>query len=55
MRIVEASRDGLALCVDGAGSESTVMTDLVGPVAAGDAVLVHAGVALARLDAEAFA
>jgi hydrogenase expression/formation protein HypC len=55
MRIVEASSDGLALCVDGDGSESTVMTDLVGFVGPGDSVLVHAGVALARLDAEAFA
>ena len=55
MRILEASGDGLAVCVDGDGSQSTVMTDLVGPVASGDGVLVHAGVALARLDAEALA
>ncbi len=55
MRIVEPSSDGLALCVDGEGSESTVMTDLVGSVAPGQTVLVHAGVALARLDTEALA
>ena len=50
MRIVEATDDGLAVCIDGQGSQSTVMTDLVAPVAPGDGVLVHAGVALARLD-----
>ncbi len=50
MRIVEASGDGLAVCIDGEGSQSTVMTDLVAPVAPGDGVLVHAGVALARID-----
>ena len=35
----------LALCED----DVEVMTDLVGEVAPGDAVLVHAGVAIARL------
>ena len=53
MRVVEDAAAGLAVCVDGEGSRSTVMTDLVGSVAQGDAVLVHAGVALARLDPEA--
>jgi hypothetical protein len=43
MRVTEVG-DGLALC-DGV----EVMTDLVGPVAAGDELLVHAGVALVRL------
>ena len=42
MRVREV-RDGLAVCDDGA----EVTTDLVGPVAPGDTVLVHAGVALA--------
>ena len=55
MRVLEASDDGLAVCMDGEGSRSTVMTDLVGSVAPGEGVLVHAGVALARLDAEALA
>lgn len=52
MRIVEASGDGLALCVDTDGSANTVMTDLVGRVGPGEMVLVHAGVALARLPTE---
>jgi hydrogenase maturation factor len=42
MRVVEVRADGTALC-DGAVE---VMTDLVGAVEPGDAVLVHAGVAL---------
>jgi hydrogenase maturation factor len=43
MRITEVV-DGLAIC-DGV----EVMTELVGTVAPGDEVLVHAGVALVRL------
>jgi hydrogenase maturation factor len=39
----------LALCADEAGVRSTVEVTLVGPVAEGDALLVHAGTALARL------
>jgi hydrogenase maturation factor len=49
MRVVEARADGLALCADEQGAASEVMVDLVGAVAPGDAVLVHAGVALTRL------
>jgi hydrogenase maturation factor len=45
MRVVEVQPGGLALC-DG---EIEVMTDLVGAVAVGDELLVHAGVALARV------
>jgi len=41
---------GLALCEDDGGKRSTVETALVEPVAAGDSLLVHAGVALARLE-----
>jgi hydrogenase maturation factor len=41
---------GLALCADERGAHSTVEVELVAPVAAGDSVLVHAGVALARLE-----
>ena len=45
MRVVEVRDGNLALCEDG----SEVMTELVAPVAAGDGLLVHAGVALAVL------
>jgi len=43
---------GLAVCVDEAGRRTTVETGLVADVAAGDTVLVHAGVALVRLATE---
>jgi hydrogenase maturation factor len=49
MRVIEQDVDGLALCSTEEGVASEVMTDLVGAVARGDAVLVHAGVALTRL------
>jgi hydrogenase maturation factor len=49
MRVLEATGEGLALCSTEEGDASEVMTDLVGAVAPGDAVLVHAGVALTRL------
>ena len=49
MRVVEVVETGLALCSTEEGAASEIMTDLVGPIAAGDSVLVHAGVALARL------
>jgi len=45
MRVLELGDDGLARCDGG-----DVMTDLVGPVAPGDTLLVHAGVALARIE-----
>jgi len=45
---VEAAQ-GLAVCTDDTGAEATVETALVGPVAPGDRVLVHAGVAIAPL------
>ena len=38
-----------ARCRDGEGREELVATELVGPVAPGDRVLVHARVAIARL------
>jgi hydrogenase maturation factor len=41
---------GLALCADG-DERSTVETALVEPVALGDRLLVHAGTAIARLEA----
>jgi hydrogenase maturation factor len=49
MRVLEAGGDGLALCADAEGQRSEVMTGLVGAVAAGDTLLVHAGTALTRL------
>ncbi len=45
MRVLETARDGVARCDGGVD----VLTDLVGPVEPGDELLVHAGVALARL------
>lgn len=46
---IDAER-GLALCVDDDGDKSTVEIALVEPVAPGDSVLVHAGVALVTLE-----
>jgi hydrogenase maturation factor len=39
----------LALCVGDDGAKSTVEIELVAPVAIGDEVLVHAGVALVKV------
>jgi hydrogenase maturation factor len=44
---VDAAR-GLALCEDAEGGHHTVETALVDPVAFGDALLVHAGTAIAH-------
>ena len=58
MRIVAFEAEGLACCCDvtGAGQpDSTVDVQLVGDVAPGDVVLVHAGVALVHLGAAASA
>jgi hydrogenase maturation factor len=55
MRVVGAERDGLAPCEGPEGEASEVEVTLVSPVAPGDRVLVHAGVALALLAAEAAA
>ena len=40
-----------ARCADADGREDVVALELVGPVARGDRLLVHAGVALTRLEA----
>ena len=49
MRVVRVDEArGLALCADASGTKRTVEIELVAPVAAGDEVLVHAGVALGR-------
>jgi hydrogenase maturation factor len=45
MRVLELCEDGVARCDGG-----EVMTDLVGPVAPGDLLLVHVGVAIARVE-----
>ena len=45
MRVLATDEDGLALCE----GDVEVMTTLVGSVAPGDQVLVHAGVAIAKL------
>ena len=47
MVVLEVRQQGTALCE----GDVEVMTDLVGPVEYGDRLLVHAGVALQRLDA----
>jgi hydrogenase assembly chaperone HypC/HupF len=53
MRVVAVDEDrGLALCAAPGGERSSVEIALVGAVAPGDALLVHAGTALTRLDAE---
>jgi hydrogenase maturation factor len=54
MRIlrIDAARS-LALCSDPQGEHGSVEIALVGPVAEGDRLLVHAGTAIARLQGEA--
>ncbi len=49
MRVQGRDAAGLALCAGDDGARASVMTDLVDPVADGDLLLVHAGVALTRL------
>jgi len=52
MTVERADADrGLALCRDAAGNRETVETALVPPVGGGDRLLVHAGTAIALLDA----
>jgi hydrogenase maturation factor len=46
LRVDAINGDGTASC---AGQE--VMTDLVGPVEPGDELLIHAGVALSKVEA----
>ena len=46
---VDEARE-LALCIDDAGARHSVEIGLVAPVALGDEVLVHAAVALVRLE-----
>jgi hydrogenase assembly chaperone HypC/HupF len=51
MRVLKLDDNrGLALCEKDDGEHSTVEIALVGPVEPGDELLVHAGVALLRLE-----
>jgi hydrogenase maturation factor len=51
MRVCESPTDGTAICVDDEEERHEVATDLVETVEAGDTLLVHAGVAIAKLEA----
>jgi hydrogenase maturation factor len=56
LRVIALEADGLARCRDDAAPaepDATVDVQLVGDVAPGDLVLVHAGVALVHLGAAA--
>ena len=48
MRVSEPTQRGEATCVDAEQQRHRVITELVEPVAPGDGVLVHAGVAIGR-------
>lgn len=50
MQVVEL-RGGEAICVDPGRAEHRVAVELVAPVALGDELLVHAGVAIRNLGA----
>lgn len=50
MRVLEVGADGLGRCAGEGEGEGEVELTLVEPVAVGDRVLVHAGVAIARLE-----
>jgi hydrogenase maturation factor len=51
LEVLQVDEDrGLALCTDADGVHATVEVALVGAVAPGDGLLVHAGVAIARAE-----
>jgi hydrogenase assembly chaperone HypC/HupF len=50
MRVL-ALGDDAAHCIDEQGNRHQVAVDLVGPVAVGDELLVHAGVAIRHMSA----
>lgn len=53
LRVVALDADpDLARCADAGGREETVELALVGPVAVGEELLVHAGTAIARVGAD---
>jgi hydrogenase maturation factor len=53
VRVATTGTDGMADCVDPEGARGVVDVALVGEVVPGDALLVHAGVALVLLREEA--
>jgi hydrogenase maturation factor len=53
MQVVHVTPDAVVRCRNADGTVADVMTDLVGAVRPGEKLLVHAGVALARVEAEA--
>ena len=53
MRVLAGDADGVALCEAEDGERAEVLTGVVGDVAPGDVLLVHAGTALLRLSGEA--
>ena len=53
VRVAATGADGMADCVDPEGVRGAVDVALVGEVVPGDALLVHAGVALVLLREEA--
>lgn len=54
MEVLQVDEDrGLALCSDDGGAHQTVEVALIGTVAPGDGLLVHAGVAIARAEVPA--
>jgi hydrogenase maturation factor len=56
MRVISVDAgEGLVRCADADGASELVDPSLVGQVAVGDAVLVHAGVALVQLNSEVMA
>jgi hydrogenase maturation factor len=49
--VVRAGADDMSVCIDANGAVGEIDTGLVGSVKAGDRLLVHAGVAIARPEA----
>ena len=50
MRVIRTAAAGIALCSDAENARHEIAVDLVEPVAAGDGILVHAGVAIGRVE-----
>ena len=53
VRVVERPADDLAVCEDRTGARAEVATAFTPEAAPGDVLLVHMGVAIARLDPHA--
>jgi hydrogenase assembly chaperone HypC/HupF len=52
LRVVSIERDD-ALCEDAAGNRTEIAVDLVTPVKAGEVLLTHGGVAIAKVEPDA--